>query len=58
MGGDIGATALSMTYLPDSNRGIATVFTQFGINTAERVFGAIAQEFIIPRFTPSFRRTK
>ena len=58
MGGDIGATALSMTYLPDSNRGMGTVFTQFGINTAERVFGAIAQEFIIPRFTPSFRRTR
>jgi Carboxypeptidase regulatory-like domain len=58
MGGDMGATALSMTYLPDSNRGMGTVFTQFGINTAERVFSAIAQEFIIPRFTPSLRRTR
>jgi len=58
MGGDLGATALSMTYLPDSNRGMGTVFTQFGINTAERVFAAIAQEFIIPRFTPSLRRSR
>ena len=58
MGGDLGATALSMTYLPDSNRGMGTVFTQFGINTAERVFAAIAQEFILPRFTPSFRRSR
>jgi Carboxypeptidase regulatory-like domain len=58
MGGDLGATALSMTYLPNSNRGMGTVFTQFGINTAERVFAAIAQEFIIPRFTPSFRRSR
>lgn len=58
MGGDIGATALAMTYLPDSNRGTGMVFTEFGINTAERVFAGIAQEFIIPRFTPSLRRTK
>jgi hypothetical protein len=56
LGGDIGATALSMTWLPDSNRGTGIVFTQFGIGTAERVFAAIAQEFIIPRFTPSLRR--
>jgi len=58
MGGDIGATALSMAYLPDSNRGTGMVFTQFGINTAERIFAAIAQEFIIPRFTPSLRRSR
>ena len=58
MGGDIGATALSMAYLPDSNRGTGMVFTQFGINTAERVFAAIAQEFIIPRFTPNRRRSR
>jgi hypothetical protein len=58
MGGDIGATALEMTYLPQSNRGAGTVFTEFGINTAERVFAGIAQEFIIPHFTPSLKRTK
>jgi Carboxypeptidase regulatory-like domain len=58
MGGDIGATALSMAYLPDSNRGTGMVFTQFGINTAERIFAAIAQEFIIPRFTPSLKRSR
>ena len=58
MGGDIGATALSMAYLPDSNRGTGIVFTQFGINIAERVVSAIAQEFIIPRFTPSLRRSR
>jgi Carboxypeptidase regulatory-like domain len=58
MGGDIGATALSMAYLPDSNRGTGMVFTQFGINTAERIFAAIAQEFIIPRFTPRLRRPR
>ena len=58
MGGVIGATALSMTYYPDSNRGAGGVFVSFGISEAERVFAAIAQEFILPRFTPSFRRSK
>ena len=58
MGGVIGATALSMTYYPDSNRGAGGVFVSFGISEAERVFAAIAQEFILPRLTPSFRRSK
>ena len=58
MGGNIGATALSMSYYPDSNRGIGNVFVTFGISTAERLFAAIAQEFIIPRFTPSLKRSR
>jgi hypothetical protein len=58
IGGDLGSTALSMTYYPESNRGTSEVFTIFGIGTAERVFAAIAQEFIIPRLTPSLKRRK
>jgi hypothetical protein len=58
IGGDIGATALSMTYYPESNRGAGDVFVAFGISEAERVLSAIAQEFILPRFTPSFRKSK
>lgn len=58
MGGNMGATALSMAYYPDSNRSIGNVFVTFGISTAERVMAAIAQEFIIPRFTPSLRRSR
>jgi hypothetical protein len=58
IGGDIGTTALSMTWLPDSNRGGGMVFAQFGITTAERVFAAIAQEFILPRFTTHQKPTK
>ena len=58
IGGDLGATALSMTYYPNSNRGMGAVFTTLGINTAERIVGALAQEFIIPRFTPALRRSK
>jgi hypothetical protein len=51
MGGVIGATALSMTYYPNSNRGTGDVFLAFGISEAERAVSAIAQEFILPRFT-------
>jgi hypothetical protein len=51
IGGDLGTTALSMTYFPESDRGGGMAFTTFGITTAERVFAAIAQEFILPRFT-------
>jgi hypothetical protein len=58
MGGVIGATALSMTYYPDSNRSAGGVFVSFGISEAERAFAAIAQEFILPRLTPSFKRSK
>jgi hypothetical protein len=58
MGGVVGATALSMTYFPDSNRGTGDFFVAFGISEVERVFAAIAQEFIIPRFTPSFKRSR
>jgi len=58
IGGDIGATALSMAYCPESNRGTGIVFATFGISTSERVIGAMAQEFILPRFTPSLRRSR
>lgn len=58
IGGDLGATALSMSYYPDSNRGTRDVFVTLGINQAERAMAAIAQEFIIPRFTPSLRKSK
>ncbi len=58
MGGVIGATALSMTYYPESNRSAGGVFVAFGISEAERVMATIAQEFIIPRFTPSLKRRR
>jgi hypothetical protein len=58
MGGVMGATALSMTYYPDSNRSSGDFFLAVGISEAARVMAAIAQEFIIPRFTPSLRRSR
>ena len=58
IGGDIGATALSRTYYPSSNRGSGDLSLAFGISEAERVFAAIAQEFILPRLTPSLRHSR
>jgi hypothetical protein len=52
LGGDLASSALSNTYYPQSNRGIGLVFGTFAIGTAERMLSGIAQEFILPRFTP------
>lgn len=59
IGGSLGATALAKTYFPSTNRGNGDLMVAFGISEAERMIAAIAQEFILPRFTPSLRkRTK
>ena len=58
LGGDIGATMLSRTYYPSSNRGGGDLSLAFGISEAERVFAAIAQEFILPHLTPSLRHSR
>ena len=58
IGGVAGATALSKAYYPNSNRGSGDLFMTFGISEAERVFAAIAQEFILPRFTSGMRRSR
>lgn len=55
MGGDLGSSALSNLYYPNSNRGASLVFTNFAISTVERMVSALAQEFIIPKFTPSLK---
>lgn len=51
LGGDLASSAIAMSYYPDSNRGTGQVFGTFAIGTAERMLSAVAQEFIIPRFT-------
>jgi hypothetical protein len=58
MGGSLGASALAMTYYPSSNRSGGDILVAFGISESARVLAAIAQEFIIPRFTPSLKRTR
>ena len=52
LGGDLASSALSNAYYPQSNRGVGLVFGTFAIGTAERMLSGIAQEFILPRFTP------
>jgi hypothetical protein len=56
IGGDLASSAISNLYYPESNRGVGLVFGTFAINTAERLASSIAQEFILPRFTPSVRK--
>lgn len=52
VGGDLAASALMVTYYPQSNRGAGMVFEQFALNTAERELSAVMQEFILRRLTP------
>lgn len=58
VGGDLAASALMVTYYPQSNRGAEMVFEQFALNTAERELSAVMQEFILRRLTPSARDRK
>jgi len=51
IGGDLASAALTTAYYPVSNRGAGAVFQIFAINTAERLFTALAQEFIMGKFT-------
>ena len=47
LGGDLGTSAISNLYYPQSNRGTGLVFANFGINTAERIATSLVQEFLI-----------
>lgn len=51
LGGDLAGSALSNLYYPRANRGVGLVFGQFAIGTAERIGAALAQEFMVARFT-------
>lgn len=56
LGGDLASSAISNAYYPQSNRGAGLMFSSFAIGTAERMASGFAQEFILPRFTPSVRK--
>ncbi|UWZ85187.1 carboxypeptidase-like regulatory domain-containing protein [Occallatibacter riparius] len=58
LGGDLASSALSETYFPNSNRGPGLVFGNFAIGTGERMAGAVLQEFILRRLTPSARKQR
>lgn len=51
IGGDLATAAIANAYYPDSNRGTGQLFINFGIGTAERMGAALAQEFLLSRFT-------
>ena len=56
IGGDLASGALSNLYYPDSNRGPSLVFTGALITTGGRMANALAQEFVLHRFTSKERR--
>ena len=58
IGGDLASSAISNLYYPESNRGVGLVFGTFAIGTAERMASGFAQEFILPRLTPSVRKKR
>lgn len=51
MGGDIVTGAISNLYYPASNRGPGLVFSTALITTGGRILNALAQEFILRKFT-------
>ena len=51
IGGDLGSSALSNLYYPQSNRGAGLVFENFFISTGERMLSGLVQEFILGRVT-------
>jgi Carboxypeptidase regulatory-like domain len=53
IGGDLASGALSNLYYPASNRGPGLVFSGALITTGGRIANALAQEFILRKFTPS-----
>lgn len=51
LSGDLASSAISNAHYPNSNRGVGLLFTNFAINTAERLAASLAQEFLLQRFT-------
>lgn len=51
VGGDLASGALSNLYYPHSNRGAGLAFDNALITTGGRIANALAQEFILRRFT-------
>lgn len=51
IGGDLGAAAIANAYYPPSDRGAGRVFQSALINSGERAFANLVQEFILRRVT-------
>jgi hypothetical protein len=57
VGGDVASAALSVTYLPESDRNASTVITNLVTTTAGRIANAMAQEFLLSRLTSRANKT-
>jgi hypothetical protein len=55
-GGDLASGALSNLYYPESNRGPGLVFRGAAITTGARMTIALAQEFVLRRFTTGAKK--
>jgi hypothetical protein len=51
IGGDLASSALSNLYYPDRDRGVGFTFSNIATLTGGRIVNALAQEFILPKFT-------
>ena len=59
MVGTLAAGAISNAYYPSTNRnGPGTTFGNAGVALALGSASALIQEFIIPHFTPAFKKQK
>jgi len=57
IGGDLASGALSVTYLPQSDRDASNVLTGIATTTAGRIVNAMAEEFLLTRFTSGAKKT-
>lgn len=51
IGGDLISSSLSNLYYPKQDRGVGLTFGNVGLLTGGRIANALAQEFVLPRFT-------
>ena len=51
IGGDLASAALTNVYYPPSDRGPGLVFSSVALSTGGRMINALAQEFILSKFT-------
>jgi hypothetical protein len=51
IGGNLASAGIANLYFPSSNRGVGLVLGNFALGTAERIGAALAQEFLLGKFT-------
>jgi hypothetical protein len=56
LGGDLASAAISNTYYPSSNRSLGWTFETFSVDTGERLFTSLMQEFVFRKITPKAKK--